>query len=73
MDTEFLNPQALQEAIQSLVDNGMTYVEATLEFCDQADMEVEDLAKLLSDNLRQKLRDEYVENGYLKEEASLPI
>lgn len=73
MDTEFLNPQVLQESIQSLVDSGMTYVEAALEFCDQADMEVEDLAKLLSDNLRQRLRDEYVENGYLKEEASLPI
>lgn len=73
MENEFLNPQTLQETIQAKVAEGKSYIDAMLEFCDEADMEFDDAAKLLSDNLRQRLRDEYVEAGYLKQEASLPI
>ena len=72
-ETEFLNPQILQETIQKKVKDGATYVDAVLDFCDEVDMEYEELAKLLSDNLRQKLRDEYVDSGYLRVESSLPI
>lgn len=73
MDNDFLNPQTLQETIQAKVAEGKSYIDAMLEFCDEADMEFEDAAKLMSDNLRQRLRDEYVEQGYLKQEAALPI
>ena len=73
MENEFLNPQTLLETIQAKVAEGKSYIDAVLEFCDEADMEFEDAAKLMSDNLRQRLRDEYVEAGYLKQEAALPI
>ena len=73
MENDFLNPQTLQETIQAKVAEGKSYIDAMLEFCDEADMEFEDAAKLMSDNLRQRLRDEYVEQGYLKQEAALPI
>ena len=44
-----------------------------LEFCDDADIDYEDIVELISDNLKQKIREEYVESGYLKPEASLNI
>lgn len=73
MDNEFLNPQSLQETIQAKVAEGKSYIDSVLEFCDETDMEFDDVAKLMSDNLRQRLRNEYVDQGYLKQEAALPI
>lgn len=73
MDNDFLTPKSLQETLQEKVSQGKTYIDAMLEFCDDADMEFEEVAKMMSDNLKQRLRDEYVELGYLKAEATLPI
>lgn len=74
MHEEFLNPKSLQAIItEKVVVGGYSYVDATLEFCEEADMEFEAVAKLLTDNLRQRIREEYVENGYLKAEAALPV
>lgn len=74
MQDEFLNPQTLQATIrEKVILGGYSYIDATIEFCEEADLEFEEVAKLFSDNLKQKLREEYVEMGYLKAEARLPV
>ena len=73
MQNDFLNPLSLQIAINGKVAEGKTYIDAMLEFCDDADIDYEDIVELISDNLKQKIREEYVESGYLKPEASLNI
>lgn len=73
MENDFLNPQTLQHTILMKVASGQTFIEAMIEFCDDADMEYEDVVELISDNLKQRIREEYVEAGYLKPEACLNI
>jgi hypothetical protein len=73
MENDFLNPQSLQHAILMKVSGGQTFVEAMLEFCDDADIEYEDIVDLITDNLKQRIREEYVDSGYLKPEACLNI
>lgn len=70
----FLTDSSFQLAIEDLVtDKQITYMEAILEFCDDNDIEFEDVAKMMSVNLKAKLKMDAEQAGYMKTTAKLPI
>jgi len=48
--------QLFSEKIQKLVDEGLTYMEAILEYCDENDIEPIKAKKYIDDILKEKLR-----------------
>jgi hypothetical protein len=53
----------------------ISYIEATIKACDQFMIEIEDVhkLKLINPILKDKLRMEGTNDGFLKREAQLPI
>lgn len=71
---KFLNETSFQLKIESMVkDDGLSYLEAIIKFCDDNDMDPEDVKKLLTVNLKGKLKLSAMAEGYMKQESVLPI
>lgn len=69
----FLNETTFQLQIEELVKSGYTYIEAIVVFCDKHDLEFEEVKKLMTANLKGKVKLCAMEEGYLKRESTLPI
>ena len=70
----FLNSVALQKNIEDMVsEKRMTYIEAVISFCSENDLDFEDITKILSPNLKDKIKLCAQEEGFMKQEARLPI
>ncbi len=69
----FLNETTFQLQIEALVAKGHTYIEAIVEFCEEHDLEFEEAKKLMTANLKGKLKLCAMEEGYIKRESTLPI
>lgn len=52
--------------ILNLHDNGYTYLEAIVNFCDSHDIDYEDSAKLISHDLKSKMYEEALQLNQLK-------
>lgn len=74
LHSEFLNETSFQLEIERLVrEDGLNYLEAILSFCDKHDLEPEEVKKLMTSNLKGKLKLAAMENGYFKQENTLPL
>ncbi len=72
--SDFLNEVTLQQNIERIVkEKRLTYLEAMIYFLEENDMEPEQVKKLISSNLRDKIRLAAVDDGLLKAGATLPI
>ncbi len=69
----FLNDTTFQLKIEELVREGHTYLEAIIEFCDENDLEFEDVKKLMTTNLKDKVKLDAMREGYMRQESMLPI
>lgn len=70
----FLTEVSFQTKIENMVANGRTnYIEAVLEFCDTNDVEYDVVKKVISSNLRDKIRLNAEDNGSMRYMSRLPI
>ena len=77
LESKFFCPSRFAQEIESLVhdENGMSYIDAIVHFCDQNSIDVEAVTKLLSKPLKEKIKYEAMELNFLKRSsrAKLPL
>lgn len=72
----FLDAKKFQEFVEAYVsENNSSFIEGTVKACEHFLVDPEDVVKLklISVALRDKLQTEGMSDGYLKQEAQLPI
>ena len=77
LESKFFCPSRFAQEIESLVhdENGMSYIDAIVHFCDQNSIDVVAVPKLLSKPLKEKIKYEAMELNFLKRSsrAKLPL
>ena len=77
MESKFFCPARFAEAIENLVlaNNDMNYIDAIIHFCEQNNIDVESVPKLISKPLKEKIKYEAQELNFLKRSsrAKLPL
>ena len=49
------------------------YMEAVISYCNEIDIDVESVANLINQSLKDKIQNEAEENNYMRKRAKLPI
>ena len=67
-ESKFYCPQRFAEEIEKLVHTSkeMKYVDAIIHFCEENNLDVESVPKLISKPLKEKIKVEAMENNLLK-------
>ena len=77
LESKFFCPSRFAQEIESLVQDteGMNYIDAIIHFCEQNNIDVESVPKLISKPLKEKIKYEAQELNFLKRSsrAKLPI
>ena len=77
LESKFFCPSRFAQEIESLVheNEGMSYIDAIIPFCEQQSIDVESVPKLISKPLKEKLKYEAMELNFLKKSsrAKLPL
>ena len=76
LNKKFISKDKFAEDIEELVLNTkMNYIDAIVEYCSNNDIEVENVSKLLSRPLKEKLKADATELNYLKRTSrgKLPV
>lgn len=53
------------------ITNGISLIDSILQYCEDADVDVERCAKLISDSLKDKLEDEAVKDQYILRKSNV--
>lgn len=78
VDTQFLTPTKFSLEVERMVksSNGLvTYIEAVVTYCQENEIEIENVPKLLSKPLKERLRHEAQRLNYMKKSSKgvLPL
>ena len=77
IENKFYCAKRFTEAIETIAheNNGMSYVDAIIHFCEQNNLDVESVPKLITKPLKEKLKCEAMELNLLKRTShtKLPI
>ena len=77
LEKKFFCPSKFAQEIEHLVQYnvGMNYIDAIIHFCEQNNLDVESIPKLISKPLKEKLKYEAMELNFLKRSsrAKLPL
>ena len=77
MESKFFCPTRFAEEIEKLVlvNADMNYIDAIIHFCEQNNIDVESVPKLISKPLKEKIKYEAQELNFLKRtsRAKLPL
>ena len=77
LESKFFSSAGFAQEIEALVKNNenMNYIDAIIHFCDQNAIDVENVPKLISRPLKEKIKYEAQELNFLKRSsrAKLPI
>ena len=77
LESKFFCPSRFAQEIESLVHttSNMSYIDAIIHFCDQNNIDVESVPKLISKPLKEKIKYEAQELNFLKRSsrAKLPL
>ena len=77
LENKFFCPTRFTQEIETLVlkNKSMTYIDAIVHFCEENNVDIESVPKLLSKPLKEKLKYEAMELNLLKRtsHAKLPI
>ena len=77
LESKFFCPSRFAQEIESLVheNEGMSYIDAIIHFCEQQSIDVESVPKLISKPLKEKIKGEAMELNFLKRttRAKLPL
>jgi hypothetical protein len=70
----FLDMLTFQQRIEEIVEStGATHMEAVIEFCNENDIEPEEIAKLVSPSLMSMIESNAQDAGLMKRKAKLPV
>ena len=65
---EFMDETKFHLMVEEYVlENDVNYIDAVLFFCDKYDREYDDIKKLISPNLKEKIKMSAIKEGYFKE------
>jgi len=77
LENKFFCPSRFAQEIESLVQTNvdMNYIDAIVYFCEQNNIDVESVPKLISKPLKEKIKYEAIELNFLKRSsrAKLPL
>jgi len=76
LDKRFISKDKFASDIESLVhESKLSYIDAIVEYCEENNIEIETVKKLVSKPLREKIRFEATELNFLKKttRAKLPL
>ena len=77
LESKFFCPSRFAQEIESLVQTNvdMNYIDAIVYFCEQNNIDVESVPKLISKPLKEKIKYEAIELNFLKRSsrAKLPL
>ncbi len=77
LESKFFCPSRFAEAIEGLVleNKEMNYIDAIVFFCDQNNIDVESVPKLISKPLKEKIKCDAQELNFMKKtsRAKLPV
>jgi hypothetical protein len=77
LESKFFCPSKFAQEIEALVhgDDGMSYIDAIIHFCEKNNIDVESVPKLISKPLKEKIKYEAMELNFLKRSsrARLPL
>jgi hypothetical protein len=77
LESKFFCPSRFAQEIESLVheNEGMSYIDAIVHFCELQSIDVDSVPKLISKPLKEKLKYEAMELNFLKKSsrAKLPL
>lgn len=67
----FKTPNDFSIFIEKMVmeDKTLNYVDAIIKYCDDNDIEIEDVKSLISRPLKYKLKSNYIDMNYLKSDT----
>jgi hypothetical protein len=70
----FLTEASFQLKVEEIVQvKRLSYMDAVLHFCEENNMDPSDISKIVSSNLKEKIRLDAIEDGLMKKTAVLPI
>lgn len=73
-EPKFLDATTFQLNIEEIVrERRVDHLDAVVIFCKDNDLEPDEIKKLLTSNLKDKIKVAAIEGGYMKREATLPI
>lgn len=73
-ETNVPTPTIVSKKIERIaLEENLSFIDACLHYCEETGMEPEDLAKMINQSLREKMRVEAVQKNYLKPEGTLPL
>ena len=77
LESKFFCPSRFAQEIEALVHkhSDMNYIDAIIHFCEQNNIDVESVPKLISKPLKEKIKYEAMELNFLKRSsrAKLPL
>ena len=77
MESKFFCPARFAEAIEKLVllNKDMNYIDAIIHFCEQNNIDVESVPKLISKPLKEKIKYDAQQLNFMKRtsRAKLPV
>ena len=76
LSTKFLCPQKFAQDIENIVKNSkVNYIDAIVLYCEDNNIEIDTISKLVSKPLKEKLKYDAIELNFLKKttKAKLPL
>lgn len=77
LESKFFCPSRFAQEIEKLVQTNldMNYIDAVIYFCEQNNIDIESVSKLISKPLKEKIKYEAMELNFLKRSsrAKLPL
>lgn len=65
--SKFLSPERFSLDIERYVrDNNCNYIEGIVQYCEENEIEIEKITKLISKPLKEKLKNDAIELNFLK-------
>ena len=68
LDEKFLSASKFSEIIEKIVKNNpdMNYIDAIVHYCEENNIEVESISKLVSKPLKEKIKRDAIDLNFLK-------
>lgn len=74
MDDELLNKSRFTKMIEDeVIDKKMSYMDAIIHICETHDIDLDDVRKYISSNIKDKLEVEAMNLNFLPQTNKLPI
>ena len=71
---KFRSPNEFSLYIEERVLNErIGYMDAVIQYCEEVDIDIESISKLINQSLKDKIQNEAEENNFMKRRGKLPL